>query len=278
MLSDSTSVNLYKLAGAALDARPGRGVIVTDDDNFPTDRYVLEGLAAARGCELRVRRDRHRRGRPPRQRSPPRWTTDVALVCLSHVAYRSGAIADMAGITAAAHEAGALMLWDLCHSAGAVPVPLRDVRGRPGGRVHVQAPQRRARARRRSCTCGADLQAGAAPADLGLVRPARPVRDGRRTTTRSRPIERFLVGTPPVLGGYAALEGARLTRRGRDRGDRRQGRGHWARTPSNCTTPGSRPLGFRLASPRDPTPAWRPRHAAPPAGVADLPGAERGRR
>src|SRR3954452_9871361 len=54
VLSDSTSVNVYKLAAAALDARPGRRVIVTDDDNFPTDRYVLEGLAAARGLELRI--------------------------------------------------------------------------------------------------------------------------------------------------------------------------------------------------------------------------------
>ena len=67
MLSDSTSVNLYKLAAAALDARPDRRVIVTDDDNFPTDQYMLQGLAAARGLELRVIKtdiDDGRRGSP----------------------------------------------------------------------------------------------------------------------------------------------------------------------------------------------------------------------
>ncbi len=93
--SDSTSVNLFKLASAALDARHGRTVIVTDDDNFPTDKYVLQGLAEARGLELRViptdiddglRRDDVAAALGP----------DTALVCLSHVAYRSGAVADIA--------------------------------------------------------------------------------------------------------------------------------------------------------------------------------------
>ena len=123
VLSDSTSVNLYKLAAAALDARPGRRALVTDDDNFPTDRYVLEGLAAARGLDLRVV--------PSDDVGPSSALTaatdhDVALVCLSHLAYRSGARADMVAITRAAHEVGALTLWDLCHSAGSVPVPLRE--------------------------------------------------------------------------------------------------------------------------------------------------------
>jgi kynureninase len=120
---DSTTTNLYKLACAALDAQPGRDVIVTDDDNFPTDRYVLEGIAAQRGAELRLI------GSDPDQGLASRVLREAldertALVSLSHVAYRSGALADMPEITAIVHEAGALMLWDLCHSVGAVPVTL----------------------------------------------------------------------------------------------------------------------------------------------------------
>src|SRR6266700_129102 len=107
LVTDNTTVNLYKLACAALDARPGRHVIVTDQDNFPSDRYVVEGIAAQRDAELRAAVDE-----------------DTALVSLSHVAYRSGALADMAAVTEIAHQAGALMLWDLCHSVGAVPVEL----------------------------------------------------------------------------------------------------------------------------------------------------------
>ena len=120
---DSTTVNLYKLACAALDARPGRSVIVTDDDNFPTDRYVLQGIAAQRGGELRMigtDMDQGLAAGALREAVDER----TALVSLSHVAYRSGALADMAKITGIVHEAGALALWDLCHSAGAVPVEL----------------------------------------------------------------------------------------------------------------------------------------------------------
>jgi kynureninase len=127
-VSDSTTVNFYKLAVAALDARPGRHVIITDRDNFPTDRYVLEGLARARNLEIEWLE--------PDPVSGPtvdaigtalaRHDGDVALVTLTHVNYRSAAIADMTAITEAAHEAGALVLWDLSHSAGAVEVPLDD--------------------------------------------------------------------------------------------------------------------------------------------------------
>ena len=114
-VGDSTSVNLYKLAAAALDARPGRRVVLTTADNFPTDRYVLEGLAAARGLELRLL--------GPGEVAAA-LDSEVALVSLSHVSYLSAAVADVAGITAAAHAAGALVLWDLCHSVGALPVEL----------------------------------------------------------------------------------------------------------------------------------------------------------
>jgi kynureninase len=119
LVADSTTVCLFKLASAALDARAARTEIVTDVENFPTDRYVLEGLAAQRGLELRWIA-----GDPQPQDVAAAVGPKTALVCLSHVSYRSAAIADMERITAIAHQAGALVLWDLCHSAGAVPVAL----------------------------------------------------------------------------------------------------------------------------------------------------------
>src|SRR5262245_19671106 len=123
VVSDSTTVNLYKLAVAALDARPDRHVIATDDDNFPTDRYVLEGLAAQRGLVLRmIHADIDQGLSPAAMRAAV--DGDTALVCLSHVAYRSGALLDMAEINEFAHERGALVLRDLCHAAGAVPIEL----------------------------------------------------------------------------------------------------------------------------------------------------------
>ena len=123
IVTDNTTVNLYKLAAAALDARPGRHVIITDHDNFPSDRYVMAGLAAQRGAELRMLATDINQGvHPDLVRAAV--DEDTALVSLSHVAYRSGALADMPAITAIAHQAGALMLWDLCHSVGAVPVDL----------------------------------------------------------------------------------------------------------------------------------------------------------
>jgi kynureninase len=123
IVTDNTTVNLYKLASAALDTRPGRHVIITDHDNFPSDRYVLAGLAAQRGAELRMLDTDINEGLHP-DLVRAAVDDDTALVSLSHVAYRSGALADMAGITAIVHQAGALMLWDLCHSVGAVPVDL----------------------------------------------------------------------------------------------------------------------------------------------------------
>ncbi len=123
LVTDNTTVNLYKLASAALDARPGRHVIVTDQDNFPTDRYVVEGIAAQRRAELRMLVTDINEGlRPDAVRAAV--DEDTALVSLSQVAYRSGALADMAAITEIAHEAGALVLWDLCHAVGSVPVEL----------------------------------------------------------------------------------------------------------------------------------------------------------
>jgi kynureninase len=122
-IADSTTVCFYKLAAAALSARPGRTQIITDVDNFPTDRYVLESLAGERELEiLWVRAD-------PAAGPDPAHVAELisertALVTFSHVNYRSAFILDARAITSVAHEAGALALWDLSHSAGAIPVAL----------------------------------------------------------------------------------------------------------------------------------------------------------
>lgn len=122
-VGDSTTVLLYKLIRAAVDNRPERTEMVIDDDNFPTDRFVVEGIAAERGLTIRwIHADRTVGVQLSQVEDV--LSEQTAVVVLSHVAYRSGAIADMAGITAAAHRVGALVLWDLCHSIGVLPVRL----------------------------------------------------------------------------------------------------------------------------------------------------------
>jgi kynureninase len=118
VVADSTSVNLFKLLAAALDQRPGRLVILTEDGNFPTDLYMAQGLAALlqRGHVLRS---------VPTARLPEALDRQVAVLMLTHVNYRSGAMHDMAALTRTAHAAGALVLWDLSHSVGAVPLQLQ---------------------------------------------------------------------------------------------------------------------------------------------------------
>ena len=117
VVADSTSVNLFKVLGAALALRPDRRVILSERSNFPTDLYVAQGLAAFAG-----------RGHAVRTVEPDEVVgaigDDTAVVMLTHVNYRTGAMHDMAALTAAAHARGALTVWDLAHSAGAVPVDL----------------------------------------------------------------------------------------------------------------------------------------------------------
>ncbi|GGM63940.1 kynureninase [Microbacterium saperdae] len=125
VVADSTSVLIYKLMRAALGAESSRTELVIEAGNFPTDRFLAEGVAAETGMTLRWL-----------EPDPVRGVTvdDVAavvsertaLVSLSHVDYRSGALADMPAITDAVHAAGALMMWDLCHSAGVVPMQLDE--------------------------------------------------------------------------------------------------------------------------------------------------------
>ncbi len=115
--ADSTSVNVFKVLSAALALRPGRSTILSEEGNFPTDLYVAEGLARLleRGHRLRL---------VPRSdvRSAP--DGDTAVLLLTHVDYRSGERHDLEAVTRAGHEAGALIAWDLAHSAGAMPVDL----------------------------------------------------------------------------------------------------------------------------------------------------------
>ena len=117
--TDSTSINLYKVLSAALhiaaqDA-PTRKVIVSERSNFPTDLYIAEALCRERGFRLQLVEP---------EEITAALTREVAVLMLTHVNYRTGAMHDMAAVTAAAHAAGALTVWDLAHSAGAVPVDL----------------------------------------------------------------------------------------------------------------------------------------------------------
>ncbi len=203
--TDSVTVNLYKLACAALDAR-GPGALVTDRGNFPTDRYVLEGIAAARGLELRIF-DSDPLDGPVADDLAALREGDV--VVLSHVAYRSGALADMPALTEAARSRGATLIWDLSHSAGAVPVELRGA----GAELAV------------GCTYKY-LNAG--PGAPGYLYVAAELQDSLRSPIQGwfgqseqfamerdydpvPGIGRFLAGTPPILQLAAVEEGAKLT-------------------------------------------------------------------
>jgi kynureninase len=196
IVADSTSVNLFKLLVAALRHQAGRRVIVTEPGNFPTDLYVAQGVGAVMdGVSLRVA--------PAGDQLLAAIDADVALVMLSHVHYKTGARHDMAAITRAAHDAGALMLWDLSHSAGAIEVDLnaagadlavgcgyKYLNGGPGAPAWLFVAER--------------LQAALASPLTGWMGHAEPfafVDDYRPATG----IDRFLCGTPPMLS-LLALE------------------------------------------------------------------------
>ena len=118
---DTLSIKVYQALAAALKLRPGRKAILSDSGNFPTDLYMAEGLIRTidKGYELRT---------PAPEDLPDAITDEVAAVMLTQVDYRSGRMHDMAAITQAAHAAGAVMIWDLAHSAGAVPIDLAGSR------------------------------------------------------------------------------------------------------------------------------------------------------
>jgi kynureninase len=247
VIADSTTVNLYKLAVAALDARPDRRVVVTDDDNFPTDRYVLEGLCAQRGLELRLIETDIDDGIDPATVRDA-VDGDTALVSLSHVAYRSGAIAPLADVTALVHDAGALVLWDLSHSAGSVPVGLAEhgvdlavgctykyLNGGPGSPAF--------------CYVHRDLQAELRQPIWGWFGQRGQFEMGEAYDPQPD-MRRFLVGTPPVLQLHAIQEGARLLA---DAGIERLRAKGVALTDYLIRLADAwlAPLGFTVASPRD---------------------------
>lgn len=125
VVADSTSVLIYKLLRAAIAARPGRTEIIASREDFPTDRYLAQGVAEETGSSVVWLEPRHDDGVSVDDvRAVLSERTSVVL--LSHVAYRSGFLADAAAITALAHEHGALVIWDVCHSVGSVPLAFDD--------------------------------------------------------------------------------------------------------------------------------------------------------
>jgi len=118
VVCDTTSTNIYKALQAALSMRPGRSVIVAEGDSFPTDLYMAEGVASTRP-DVKIRLEG-----VDADNIEDLIDDSVAVVLVNHVNYKSGILRDMAALTAKAHAAGALIVWDLCHTAGALPVEL----------------------------------------------------------------------------------------------------------------------------------------------------------
>ena len=195
--ADSVSVNLFKLAAAAVGARGDRRVVLTEGGDFPTDLYILQGLAGLMpDIELRV-------VRPGEIEAA--LDDRVALVLLSHVHYRSGAVRDMAGLSASIRAVGALSLWDLSHSAGVLDVDLnragadlaagcgyKYLNGGPGAPAWLYVAERHQAALRNPLSGW-----------MGHARPFDFVDDYRPAAG----VDRWLCGTPPILS-LAALDAA----------------------------------------------------------------------
>lgn len=194
LVADSTSVCLFKLLAAAVRARPGRRTILTQQRNFPTDLYVTEGLADMLGLTLKA---------VPANDVLGTIDNDTAVVTLTHVDYRSAAFYDMRAVNDAAHAAGALVVWDLSHSAGAIELDLNGtgsdlavgcgykyLNGGPGAPAFVYVTER--------------LQDQLHPPLQGWMGHADPFAfdDAYRPASG---ILRFLTGTPSILS-LAALE------------------------------------------------------------------------
>lgn len=191
---DSTSVNLFKLIAAALQTRPGRKVVLSEPGNFPTDLYMIAGLEEQGLATRRL---------AERGKLVDALDGDVALLMLTHAHYKTGALFDMAALTRAAHEAGALVLWDLSHSTGALPVDLnaagadfavgcgyKYLCGGPGAPAFAFVAERHQPALQQPLTGWFGHAAPFAFSDDYAGAPG---------------IERLQCGTPPVLG-LAALE------------------------------------------------------------------------
>lgn len=202
-IGDSTTVLLYKAIRAALAARPDRTEIVLDRDNFPTDRYLAQGIAEERGVRLRWIDVDPAAGVTAEQLAGA-VGPDTALVLLSHVAYRSAWLADLPELTRIAHDAGALVLWDLSHSVGSVPLQLdawdvdlavgctyKYLNGGPGAPAFVYVAARHLE------DLTQPVQGWMGAADPFLMGPDYAPAEG---------IRRFLSGTPPVIGMLAVQD------------------------------------------------------------------------
>jgi kynureninase len=196
LVADTTSIVLAKAVGAAVRARPSRRVVVSSADNFPSDLFSAMGAAELAGAELRV---------VERASVAGAIDEEVAVVCLTHVDFRTGELYDIPTVTEAAHRAGALMCWDLCHSVGAVPVGCEEhdvdlavgctykyLNGGPGAPSFMYVRRRLQ-----------DRLENPLPGWLGHQSPFDFERDWRPADG----IRKFLTSTPPVLA-MAALEAA----------------------------------------------------------------------
>jgi kynureninase len=196
VVSDSTSVNLFKLLAAACRLRPDRSVILSEPGNFPNDLYVAQGLQSLSNGRIELRL-------VSAGQIEAAIDERVAVVLLTHVHYKTAAVHDMARITARAHAQGALTLWDLSHSAGAVPVDLnaaqadfavgcgyKYLNGGPGAPAYLYVAQRH--------------QATAASPITGWLGHARPF-DFIDDYAPAPGIGRYLAGSHPILG-ITALE------------------------------------------------------------------------
>lgn len=201
IVTDSVSVNLFKLLVAALALRPGRQMILTERDNFPTDLYIAQGVAEL--LAGRARLEVVERGQ-----LLAALDRGVAVLALTHVDFRSGEMHDIDALTAAAHDKGALALWDLSHSAGAVPVDLaaadadlavgcgyKYLNGGPGAPGFVYVARRLQ-----------DLLVSPISGWMGHAAPFE-----LSPTYRPAPgVARLLAGTPPILSLAALAEGVAL--------------------------------------------------------------------
>lgn len=199
LIADSTSVSLFKLLAAAVRARPGRTTILTQERNFPTDLYVAQGLAEMLGLQVKA---------VAPSAVIDEIDGDTAVVSLTHVDYRSAAFHDMRAVNDAAHEAGALTVWDLSHSAGAVKLDLKSagcdlavgcgykyLNGGPGAPAFIYV------AERLQDELQSPLQGWMGHADpFAFVDDYRPAAG----------IQKFLTGTPAILA-LAALDAGLAT-------------------------------------------------------------------
>lgn len=206
VVADSTSVNLFKLLGAALASRPARTVVLSEPGNFPTDLYMVEGAIGSRNCPAQLRLE-------PAGRILDSIDSNTAVVVLTHVHYKTSAIHDMRAITAKAHEHGALVIWDLSHSVGAVEVDLNGcdvdmavgcgykyMNGGPGAPAFLFVAQR--------------LQAHLASPLCGWMGHLRPF-EFQDSYEPADGIRRFLCGTPSILGLLTLEVGVDLMLRSR---------------------------------------------------------------